>query len=200
MDACIFDAKVIILSIVFFSRNNNTPCFGVSTTLGVCKVYFMFKHFLLSGILLILCMVAMAQPPVGYPAPNISLADVEGKVHNLSELKGKVVLLDFWASWCGPCRSNNKQLKPLYAQYKDKGLEVFGVSIDVSKSDWKRALDQDRMDWLQVIDTRAAKGNQLAKVWNLQYIPATFLIDRQGKIAAIDPSHQQLENLLNRLL
>ncbi len=141
-----------------------------------------------------------AQPPVGSKAPDVSLPNAKGEIVNLSSLRGKVVLLDFWASWCGPCRQNNRRMIPVYKQYKDKGLEVYAVSIDGNKNAWSRAVEQDKMDWLQVIDVKAERGNELTQTWNLQYIPSTFLIDKEGKIVAVGPEKDELEKWLKKLL
>lgn len=144
--------------------------------------------------------VVNAQPPVGGKAPEISLPNAKGEVISLSSLKGKVVLLDFWASWCGPCRQNNRKMTSLYKQYKDKGLEVYAVSIDGNKNAWSKAVEQDKTDWLQVIDVKAERGNELTQTWNLQYIPSTFLIDKEGKILAVGPEKDELEKWLKKLL
>jgi peroxiredoxin len=143
---------------------------------------------------------AQAQPGVGSKAPEISLPDAKGEIIKLSSLKGKVVLLDFWASWCAPCRQSNRRMVPLYKQYSGKGLEVYAVSIDANKSAWERAVQQDKMNWLQVIDLKAERGNELTQTWNLQYIPSTYLIDKEGKIVAVAPEKDELENWLKRLL
>lgn len=158
------------------------------------------KQSILAIVFIISAAFAYAQPGIGTKAPDISLPNANGEVVKLSSLQGKIVLLDFWASWCGPCRVSNRKMQSLYKKYKDKGLEVYGVSIDNNKQAWTKAVKQDGIEWLQVIDTDAATGNQLTKTWNLQYIPSTFLINKHGEIIAIGPDKEQLENYLKRLL
>jgi len=158
------------------------------------------KTILLSLGFLMAQMMVNAQPPIGSIAPDISLPNEQGQIITLSSLKGKVVLLDFWASWCGPCRISNRSMVNLYNQYKEKGLEVYGVSIDVNKRAWTKAVQQDHVSWLQVIDNKAANGNELTQTWNLRYIPSTFLINREGKIVAAGLEHDELENWLKRML
>ena len=161
---------------------------------------FMKQLFIIVAFALF-CTTGFAQPQIGTKAPDISLPDANGQIIKLSSLQGKVVILDFWASWCGPCRRSNRTvISPLYSKYKDQGLEVFAVSIDGSKQDWSSAVKQDNMNWLQVIDTKAARGNELTQTWNLQYIPSTFVIDKTGKIVAISPEKDYYEKLLKRLL
>lgn len=143
---------------------------------------------------------ATAQPRLGSSAPEIALPAADGQITSLSSLKGKVVLLDFWASWCGPCRKTNKQVQPIYKKYKDKGFEIFSVSVDASKPAWLNAVKQDNIIWPHVIDTRAATGNQLTNIWNLRYIPSTFLLDKEGKIVAVSPEKNELEKLLKEML
>lgn len=158
------------------------------------------KILLLALAFIMVQTAVKAQPPVGSIAPDISLPNEQGELINLSSLKGKVVLLDFWASWCGPCRKSNRGMVNLYNQYKDKGLEVYGVSIDANKKAWTKAVQQDNIAWLQVIDIKAANGNKLTQTWNLRYIPSTFLIDKEGKIVAGNLQHDELEKWLERML
>jgi peroxiredoxin len=143
---------------------------------------------------------SFAQPAVGSISPDISLPNANGTVTKLSSLKGKVVLLDFWASWCGPCRISNRGMNDLYSKYKDKGFEIYAVSIDVNKQAWLSAVKQDNTKWLQVNDTKAANGNLLTQTWNLHYIPSTFLLDKQGRIVAENPEKKELEKLLDKML
>jgi peroxiredoxin len=143
---------------------------------------------------------SIAQPPVGSKAPEIALPTENGEITKLSSLRGKVVLLDFWASWCRPCRVTNRQVQPIYKKYKDKGFEIFSVSVDGSKPAWLSAVKQDNIQWRHVIDTRAANGNELTNIWNIRYIPSTFLIDREGTILAVGPEKDELEKWLKKLL
>lgn len=158
------------------------------------------KTFFVAIAFFISTAVVYSQPKIGSKAPEISLPDANGQIVKLSSLQGKVVLLDFWASWCGPCRRNNSHTLPIYNEYKDKGFEVYGVSIDQSTKDWTNAIKQDKTTWVHVIDTKAGTGNELTQTWNLQMIPSTFLIDKQGKIVAVSPEGKELEGLLKKLL
>lgn len=111
------------------------------------------KSLYVLGICLLISAISFAQLKAGQDAPGISLSDVKGKLENLSDHKGKVVLVDFWASWCAPCRKANPNLVRLYKKYKQKGFEIFGVSIDENKTSWKKAIASDKITWPQVIET-----------------------------------------------
>lgn len=140
-----------------------------------------------------------AQIKQGYDAPDIALPSVTGDTIHLSSLKGKVVLLDFWASWCGPCRASNKQLVKLYPKYKTKGFEIYSVSIDDDMSKWKNAIQKDKINWLQVNDGGGWEA-RTAVQWNINAIPTSFLIDKQGKLLAMDLEGKELEKALKDLL
>lgn len=136
------------------------------------------------------------QPTVGQTVPDIKLPDVKGKKIELNSLKGKVVVLDFWASWCGPCRRSMPDLKAIYQKYKDKGLEVYAVSLDTEKKDWEKAIGEDATTWLHVIDI----DNAVAKKWQIEYIPNTYLIDKTGKVVSVNANHNALEQQIGKLL
>ena len=152
-----------------------------------------------SLVFVALSVTAGAQLKTGQQAPEIALNDVNGKTLRLSDLKGKVVLLDFWASWCGPCRRANKGLVSLYAKLKSKGFEIYSVTLDDDKSEWQRAIAADKITWLQVID-KGGWNAATATALKIEQIPATFLLDKQGKIVALDLEGRELEYRVNKLL
>lgn len=143
--------------------------------------------------------LAAAQPGVGQQAYDISLPDAKGAIQKLSDHRGKVVLVDFWASWCGPCRKANPDLAVLYSKYRDKGFEIFGVSIDDEKKAWKKAIVADGIAWKQV-NEKGGWDAPVALKWKLEQIPASFLLDQEGKVVAIDPSKQDIESYLKTVL
>ena len=115
---------------------------------------------------------------VGHEAPDFELATPTGEKVKLSSLRGKYVLVDFWASWCGPCRKEIPNIKKVYAEFKDKGLEVVGVSIDNSDKAWKKALEEEKLDYLQLGDPK----NITSKLYNFNGIPFIILISPEGII------------------
>lgn len=119
----------------------------------------------------------------GSDAPEIALPNPEGQEVKLSSLRGKVVLIDFWASWCGPCRKENPNVVKLYNQYKNKGFEIFSVSLDKDKQAWIKAIEQDKLTWTHVSDLQFW-NSKAAKEYNVTGIPQTFLLDKDGKIIA----------------
>lgn len=148
--------------------------------------------------MLLQCAV-FAQPKQGQPAAEIALPSVNGDTLRLSSLKGKVVLLDFWASWCGPCRVSNKNLVKIYEKYKPQGFEIFGVSLDDEKDKWKAAIKKDKVTWLQVNEAGGWEAT-VAQAWNLVAIPTSFLIDKEGRLLAMDLEGKDLEKALKYLL
>ncbi len=150
-------------------------------------------------ILTILVMTVSAQPQPGQPAPEISLPGIDGTIVHLSDLKGKVVLIDFWASWCGPCRQNNPHLVNLYKKFRSKGVEILGISLDNNDESWKRAVQQDQLEWIQVNDNKGWEAPS-ANAYDVNAIPASFLIDKKGNIRAVDQVGRALEAGIKKLL
>lgn len=157
---------------------------------------------------------------VGMEAPEISLPSPTGKMYSLSSLRGKVVLLDFWASWCGPCRRANPHVVEMYNKYKSKGFTVFSVSLDGvdsrtksqlgsesqikeftqrSKDAWTGAIEKDKLSWETHVSDLKKWESEPARKYGVQAIPKTFLIGKDGKIVAVNPRENLEEEILKSL-
>lgn len=134
-------------------------------------------------------------PIEGNIAPEIRLKTPAGDSLSLSSLRGKVVLIDFWASWCGPCRRENPHVKAIYDKYKNQGFEIYGVSLDSKEDSWKAAIAKDGLTWKHVSDLKGWKSSA-AQRYKVHSIPSTFLIDREGKIVKSGFRSNELEALL----
>ena len=154
------------------------------------------RIFLAAFTALLITVSVSAQPGKGTAAPDIQLPNTKGVVTTLTSLKGKVVLVDFWASWCGPCRRAMPALRELYKKYNKKGFEIYAISLDTEKDSWKTAIFEDGSKWLHVIDVQG----DVASKWNVQYIPNSFLISKDGKVITVNADEAELESQLKKLL
>ncbi len=135
---------------------------------------------------------------VGEEAANLAAPTPEGKMLDLKSLRGKYVLIDFWASWCGPCRRENPNVVRLYNKYKDKGFDILGVSLDNKKDKWVDAIAKDKLDWHHISDLKGW-SSALAKPYGVKGIPYTVLVDKEGKILATRLRGASLEAKLKEI-
>lgn len=136
---------------------------------------------------------------IGGTVRDIGLPDPEGHIRKLSDLKGKWVIVDFWASWCGPCREKFPELRAVYEDYRNAGLEIYGVSLDQDKDAWIQAIAKLRLPWMHVSSLEGWDCPVVA-AYRITAIPKMFLLDPQGRIAGIDLSEQELRAKLDTLL
>lgn len=129
-------------------------------------------------------------PVIGEKAPEIALPDINGDTLRLSKLNGKVVLIDFWASWCRSCRLENHYLKKTYSKYKDstfadgKGFEIFSVSLDTDENLWKQAIINDKLNWTNHVSDLKKWDSQVVSDYNFKFLPHNVLINGEGRVIA----------------
>lgn len=136
---------------------------------------------------------------IGSFAPEIALTDPEGNIRKLSSLKGKIVLIDFWASWCGPCRKENPNVVNVYNKYSEKGFEVYSVSLDKDRESWLKAIAKDNLLWENHVSDLLYWKSAGAAAYGVTSIPYTVLIDKKGKIVAKKLRGEELENKVKEL-
>lgn len=147
---------------------------------------------------------ATKKTAIGVMAMDFTQNDPDGKAVKLSDFKGKYVLVDFWASWCGPCRQENPNVVEAFQKFKDKNFTVLGVSLDggntrTTKEAWLKAVEADQLTWTHVSDLQGW-NNAVSSAWGIKSIPANFLIDPNGKIIAKDLRGSALQNKLSEIL
>lgn len=151
---------------------------------------------------------SMEATAVGKQAVAIQKTDINGQPVNLETLKGKYVLIDFWGSWCGPCRSSHPHLKALYAKYKAKGFEIVGIadeqgeSLELSRKAWTKAIEEDGINWLQVLNNEDIEVFDAVKAYGVTAFPTKILLDRDGKILAryVGDDNKQIDAKLAELI
>lgn len=141
----------------------------------------------------------LAKSAVGQIAPEFSMQDADGKQIALSDFRGQYVLVDFWASWCGPCRKENPNVVRIYHQYKDKNFTVFGVSFDKDKDAWMEAVKSDKLTWTQVSDLQGW-NNAAGALYGINSIPHSVLLDTAGRVIAHNLTGDALEMKLKEIL
>ncbi|MBL7702293.1 MAG: TlpA family protein disulfide reductase [Ferruginibacter sp.] len=139
------------------------------------------------------------KPGVGAAAPELTMNDINGKPFSLSQLRGKYVLVDFWASWCGPCREENPNVVAAFNRFKDKNFTVLGVSLDQNKQAWLDAVKDDKLTWQQISDLKYW-GSAAVPLYGIDGIPYNVLVDPQGKIIATHLTGNALQNKLAEVL
>jgi len=138
-------------------------------------------------------------------APDFTMEDIDGELFQFSELKGKLILLDVWASWCKPCRLANPHMVELYNKFHNKGLEMISISLDGTpeqtspKEDWEKAVSNDKLTWTQLSDLKGW-DSKIRDFYNIRSIPYTILIDQNGLIIGEDLSHEALNKKILEIL
>jgi thiol-disulfide isomerase/thioredoxin len=193
-------AKVVVLKFIL-----NNPTNSLSFCIDFQFIQHMVSNKLLlrAGIALIIGIIIYAFYQNRLPrfingdaAPEIVITTPSNHTHKLSDLRGKYVLLQFWGSWCGPCRKENPEIRALYQKYNSKGFEVFSVAIEQSADAWQRAIAHDGMAWPYHGMESADFGGHYAKAYNIHSIPTLFLLDPKGVIVGVNMPMDQMDKVL----
>ena len=174
------------------------------------KTIYTINIFLLLSLLQACSLFGQAQREtgtyIGNIAPNISLENTEGEIINLSDLRGNIVLVDFWASWCRPCRRENPVVVKAYHEFNSRefkdaeGFKIFNVSLDTKKEDWIKAIEEDKLGWDTHVSDLQGWRSKPAKTYQVRAIPMNFLLDKNGIIIAKNLRGEELVKILNNLV
>lgn len=140
--------------------------------------------------------IVNAQLQIGDSIPNITLKNQNNVAVNINQFKEKFVLIDFWASWCAPCRLGNKKLVKLYSSTNSSKIEIIGISLDTDKNKWVKAIEKDKIEFTQLIDPKGFDANT-AIVFGVEELPSKFLFNENGILIAINPTELEIINYLN---
>lgn len=140
--------------------------------------------------------IVNAQLQIGDSIPNITLKNQNNVAVNINQFKEKFVLIDFWASWCAPCRLGNKKLVKLYSSTNSSKIEIIGISLDTDKNKWVKAIEKDKIEFTQLIDPKGFDANT-AIVFGVEELPSKFLFNENGILIAINPTEEQIIKYLN---
>ena len=149
------------------------------------------KKIILLFSLILSFSAAHSQMKVGANLPDVQLNSNQDTIVNLASLKGKTVLIDFWASWCAPCRLANRKLAPLYNQYKEENFEMVGIALDTDQMKWRNAIQKDRLTYLQLIDPKGFDAKS-AVLFGVEELPNSYLFDTSGTLVAINPTVEEI--------
>ncbi|MBU0941820.1 MAG: TlpA family protein disulfide reductase [Bacteroidetes bacterium] len=140
---------------------------------------------------------AFGQLKIGDKLPEIQLQNNKDVAIDLQSYQGKVVLVDFWASWCAPCRVANKRMAPFYNQYKSKQFEVVAISVDTDKLKWTNAIAKDKLEYVQLLDPNGFDAKS-AVLFGVEQLPSSYLFDTSGALVMINPTEEEIVQLINK--
>jgi peroxiredoxin len=156
------------------------------------------KKLVVAFVLIITFSKGNAQIKVGDAMPNSTLNNIQNQAVELSSFKGKTVLVDFWASWCGPCRVANKKLVKLHSDIKTKDFEIIGISLDTDIVKWGNAIKKDKIEYTQLNEPKGFDA-KVAVRFGVEELPTTYLFDKEGVLIAINPTEEEINNQINKL-